>query len=149
MAGRRPTPTKLKVISGNPGHRPLPQDEPQPEIKQPDPPEWLSGEALREWNRVVPELFKLKLISEIDRSGIVAYCVAYGQYVRAQGDIKTLGAIIVTTNGNIIQNPAVGIANTSVDIMRKFLIEFGMTPASRSKVSAPGKKKAKDGWEDF
>lgn len=149
MAGRRPTPTHLKILAGNPGKRPLPKEEPKPEIVAPDPPEWLEGEALREWDRIVPELLKLKLISELDRTGVVAYCVAYDRYVSANMDIRTLGSIIITTNGNIIQNPAVGIANTSVDIMRKFLIEFGMTPASRTKVSTPGKPKAKDGWEDF
>ena len=149
MAGRRPTPTHLKVLAGNPGHKPLPKDEPQPEITLPDPPDFLEGEALKEWNRITPELFKLKLMSEIDRTGVVVYCIAYDRYVSANRDIRTLGQIIATTNGNIIQNPAVGIANTAADLIRKFLVEYGMTPASRAKVSTPGKPKAKDGWEDF
>ena len=37
MAGRRPTPTKLKLIKGNPGKRALPKDEPTPDPVIPGP----------------------------------------------------------------------------------------------------------------
>jgi hypothetical protein len=44
----------------------------------------------------------------------------------------------------------VGIANTSLDQMRKFLVEFGMTPASRSRLSvADGDDKNEDAFETF
>jgi len=48
-------------------------------------------------------------------------------------------ALAFTHNGVPIQNPWVGIGNTAVSQMAKFLGEFGMTPASRSRfgVSAP------------
>ena len=32
MRGRRPKPTALKLIEGNPGKRPLPRDEPTPPV---------------------------------------------------------------------------------------------------------------------
>jgi hypothetical protein len=38
MRGRRPKPTRLKVLTGNPGKRPLNMDEPQPEPAIPDCP---------------------------------------------------------------------------------------------------------------
>ena len=149
MAGRRPTPTHLKVLAGNPGKRPLPVDEPKPEIKAPEPPDYLCEIALEEWNRIVPELLKLKLVSEIDRTGVILYCESYARWVTAIQDIKTLGTVVLTGSGTLMKNPAVNVANESLDAIRKMLVEYGMTPASRSKVSTPGKTKEKDGWEDF
>jgi P27 family predicted phage terminase small subunit len=52
--------------------------------------------------------------------------------------------MVKTTNGNIIQSPLVGIANKSLQMMHKFLIEFGMTPSARSKVSVPKGPKKND-----
>ena len=33
--GRKPTPTNLKVLKGNPGRRPLNKDEPVPDVRLP------------------------------------------------------------------------------------------------------------------
>jgi P27 family predicted phage terminase small subunit len=44
------------------------------------------------------------------------------------------GPVFKSDRGYPIQNPYLSIANTALDHMRKFLIEFGMTPASRSKL---------------
>ena len=43
MKGRKPTPTILKRLQGNPGKRPLPANEPQPTLEDelPPPPDWL------------------------------------------------------------------------------------------------------------
>ncbi len=49
--GRKPTPTRLKLLRNNPGKRPLNPDEPQPEATLPEPPAHLSDEAKCEWQR--------------------------------------------------------------------------------------------------
>ena len=46
--GRKPKPTAMKVLEGNPGKRPLNFAEPHPEKKLPDCPEWLEDEAKAE-----------------------------------------------------------------------------------------------------
>ena len=51
-----------------------------------------------------------------------------------------------TSNGNIIQNPLVGIANKSLELMHKYLTEFGMSPSSRTRVSAKKKTGEKKGF---
>ena len=50
MRGRKPTPTAIKVLEGNPGKRPLNDREPQPPKKAPSCPKWLEPDAKREWN---------------------------------------------------------------------------------------------------
>ena len=46
--GRKPKPTALKVLEGNPGKRPLNENEPKPENKAPRCPSWLEQEAKNE-----------------------------------------------------------------------------------------------------
>jgi hypothetical protein len=51
MRGRRPTPTYLRLLQGNPQHRPINKNEPQPPpIETIDAPDYLSGYALDEWH---------------------------------------------------------------------------------------------------
>ena len=47
--GRKPTPTALKVLEGNPGKRKLNDNEPRPEKKAPSCPKWLEPEAFARW----------------------------------------------------------------------------------------------------
>lgn len=44
-SGRKNTPTQLKVLNGNPGKRPLNQNEPKPKPVMPECPSWLNGYA--------------------------------------------------------------------------------------------------------
>ncbi len=66
MRGRRPKPTRIKVLTGNPGKRPLNFHEPRPEPALPDCPRELSPTAQREWARLTTELAKLNLITNLD-----------------------------------------------------------------------------------
>ena len=47
MRGRRPNPTRLKLLTGNPGKRPLNPDEPKPQIAVPECPVELGPAALQ------------------------------------------------------------------------------------------------------
>lgn len=50
--GRKPKPTALKVLEGNPGKRQLNVVEPKPRNKAPKCPAWLDAEAKKEWRRL-------------------------------------------------------------------------------------------------
>src|SRR5205085_7950964 len=77
MRGRRPKPTRLKMLTGNPGKRPLNQDEPKPEASIPDCPPELSPAARQEWDRLAAELGALRMLTNLDRAALAAYCTAY------------------------------------------------------------------------
>ena len=149
MKGRKPTPSKIRVLRGNPGKRPLPRNEPEPRQGIPDCPSHLSAEAKREWMRIVPELVACGLLTYADRAALAAYCQTYGRWVEAETALAKDGPVVKTAlqkdkegnvvgGGNIIQNPYLPVANKAMELMHKFLIEFGMTPSSRSRVSAQG-----------
>ncbi len=148
MAGRPPKPTRLKVLQGNPGKRPLNTSEPEPELGTPSRPGWLSSEAKREWSRVVPELARLGLLAKIDRALITAYCVAWGTYVAALADIEANGATFRTDKGYVGPRPSVGIAARALEQMLQLSARFGFTPSDRGKLHLP-EPKARDPFEAF
>jgi len=139
MRGRWPKPTRMKVLTGNPGKRPLNMDEPKPEPAVPDCPSELGPVAQREWNRLASELGKLKILTAFDRAILAAYCGAYALWAEATEAIQKYGTMVKSPSGYPIQSPYVSIANRQAEIMMRIASEFGFTPASRSRISTPNK----------
>jgi P27 family predicted phage terminase small subunit len=136
MRGRKPKPTAVKVLAGNPGKRALNHAEPRPKVVRPRPPEHLSDEEKAKWKLVVRELHPLGLVTTIDVDALAMYCVIYARWVKAERMVREKGEIIKTAAGNIIQNPYLSIANRALEQLNKLGAEFGMTPSSRSRVKA-------------
>jgi P27 family predicted phage terminase small subunit len=135
--GRKPKPPELRVIEGNPGHRPIPENHPKPAPKRPSRPSWLLTEAKREWNRVVPQLEKLGLLSQIDRAALAMYCQTWARYKQAEDALNKYGFTMKTDNGNVIQRPEVSISRNAANLIRNLCAEFGFTPSSRGRISLP------------
>ena len=132
--GPAPMPTKMKLITGNRGKRPINENEPEPKVEIPRKPKTLQGVAAEEWYRITPELSKLGLLTKIDRVALELYCQLYSYWVDACSKVKSKGMVIESENGGMYQNPYLGIANKCTEKMHKMLCEFGMTPASRSRI---------------
>lgn len=159
--GRRPTPDALKELAGNPGHRPLNDQAPQPEREAPEKPKGMTKAASREWDRMVPKLLQLGVLSSIDGKSLATYCEAFGLAEDAYRDMKKYGLMIdepvldkfnqpVIFKGEMLfkhkDNPAVSVWVKTKGVMLRHLVEFGLTPASRSKLKID-KKPSKDPLE--
>jgi len=134
--GRKPKPTALKLLHGNPGKRPLNQNEPKPRPRLPRAPAHLSDAARREWQRAGRFLLQLGLMTDLDVAALAAYCVAYGRWGEAEEALRTHGVLIKSPSGHPMQSPYLAVANRAMEQMRSLLSEFGMSPASRSRVDA-------------
>lgn len=134
-----PKPTALKVLEGNPGKAPLTKNEPEPEgmSKFPAAPSRFNTEAVREWKRTGPVLFKAGLITKADLPMFEAYCQAWGNYVIAQAEYDG-EPLVPGQKGNLVKNPCAQIARDNLDKAIALAREFGMTPSSRSRISLPG-----------
>jgi P27 family predicted phage terminase small subunit len=144
MAGRRPTPTYLKLLRGNPGKRPINKGEPQPRIPEtaPEPPAWLSPYAKEEWLRIAPELHRMRLLTPIDVMSFGAYCESYSDWrsasevlAAAAAEDPTTGGLLVSGRRGDVANPLVGIISTAARAMLRFAGEFGCTPVARSRIN--------------
>ena len=143
MAGRKPRPTAIKILEGEPNKDRINLREPKPKLNRPSCPSHLTNAARYEWRRIVPELEAIGLLTQIDKAALAAYCQAYGRWVMAEKKLNRLATmspdkmayLYKTTKGDLIINPLLSVANKAMEQMHKFLIEFGMTPSSRSRIS--------------
>ena len=139
-AGRKAKPRGLRILEGrhegvDSGGRKI--EEPiEFERKAPEAPDFLSGRALEEWQRVVAELEPLGLLKRVDRAALTAYCLAWARLVGARELIAVEG---LTKNGpqGAVRNPAVMVEEAASKEIRAWCAEFGLTPAAESKVSRP------------
>jgi len=146
MAGRRPLPTNLKKLRGNPGKRKLNDAEPDVNQKAPEMPPDLPELAQKEWTSIVPRLMQLHVLSDVDGKALAAYCFAYARWHEAEQEIERLGIIVEEPilggpieNREIVgykykRNPAVSISHDALKLMKTYLIEFGLTPAARTRL---------------
>ena len=125
------------MLTGNPGKRPLNEDEPKPNATIPDCPPELSPLARKEWDRLAGELGALRMLTNLDRGALAAYCTAYALWAEANEALQKYGVMIKSPQGFPIQSPYLSIANRQAEIMMRIASEFGFTPASRSRISTP------------
>jgi len=141
VKGRKPIPTALKILRGNPGRRPLNQNEPQVETASIEPPADLTGTALLEWKRLAPMLSTSGLLSVLDRDRLKLLCMAYQNLSIAHDHL--------ITNGLIVKGPMGPEKSRIWEIVKDLnkeisghLDAFGMSPSSRSRVAAVKTKTA-------
>jgi len=126
------------------------EGEPQYETAIPTSPDLLDADAQAEWDRIVPELEQHGLITAVDRAALAAYCAAYSRWAAAERIIAAEGILTEGAHGGKVKHPAVSVANEAMMMISRFCGEFGLTPASRSRViGSGGKKKKKDDKADF
>ncbi len=151
MAGRRPKPTALKKLQGNPGGRPLNDSEPNAPVGMPEMPKALRPAARREWKSITQDLAAVGLISRVDGKALMAYCDAYADWEQAQRKCVADGIWytkpIFGPEGIVIgsepkEAPWFNTKCKALKTMRSFLIEFGLTPASRAKLHVEKPKPA-------
>lgn len=147
--GRKPKPTALKLLDNNPGKRALNADESHP-LADPDarPPAHLMPEARREWRRMIKILSPLGLYTELDKPALAAYCTAWARHVEAEKNLQKYGMVLVGQgSGAPYLSPYYAVANKAWDQMVRSMAEFGMSPSSRSRVTAttPGDSAGK--WD--
>lgn len=159
-------PTATKKLTGNRSKKPLPKNEPQPDLgtAPPTPPAYLDEVAAAEWNRLARQLWLNGILGLEDWTAFAGYCEAFSDWMRynemiaAQsrkarlaseaalafdGEAESVllpeydGRVVGTSNGNLIQSPIINLRNTARRDCLKFASEFGLTPSSRSKVSVP------------
>jgi P27 family predicted phage terminase small subunit len=135
MRGRKPKPTALRVIEGNPGKRALNRSEPDAGPLG-APPGDLKGIALAKWGEMA-RLWRL-VLTAADRDQLAEYCRLEAERVQAMEKLAEEGPIAVTAGGAPVQSAWKIILNKCREDMRKIAVEFGGTPASRARVKSNG-----------
>jgi P27 family predicted phage terminase small subunit len=106
------------------------------------PPDWFSGDAKAEWDRVYPLLVERKILTRADLGILENYCTTIGLAREMGREIAKLGAVQkvygIDKEGkslllSVRKNPAVSIMEKANDQARQMAGELGLTPVSRSR----------------
>jgi P27 family predicted phage terminase small subunit len=128
------------------------------------PPTWLSEEAKKLFKKSVDELKKIKIINNLDVNTLAVYCDSVIKYSEFENEIERLNELYekaekiedievqVKTQMNI-NKMIINYTSKKLSIadnIRKYAIEFGLTPQSRARLAIPhAKKKEKTEEEEL
>lgn len=146
MAGRKPKPTHLKVLNGNPGKRALNKDEPKPTGELKKAPDWFNETQKDYWNYAI-ENAPGGLLKKLDKDVLIVYVCAAVTHKEASLAMAQSDLLTMTPNGMEIQNPLIGIINKQATLMLKAAGEMGFTPSSRSRIAVPPTGESKNPFD--
>jgi phage terminase small subunit len=127
MSGPAPTSTAIKVLEGNPSHRPLRTV--LVATGTPVAPPWLKGRARKVWARLVPELQHAGLVGVVDEIALASLCQTWAQLIAIDvelADPENRGDVGLQRRANQLRG-----------LLLPQLVQFGLTPASRNRLAPP------------
>jgi P27 family predicted phage terminase small subunit len=161
--GRKPTPSHLKLVTGNPGKRPLNEAEPAPRRERPSAPAHISDGAREAWGQAVMILDEMGVLTRADVFAVEALCealadhraagstikecAAFHRFVKGEGgepDFSADGRYYRTINqaGGVMwrTHPAVALRADADRRIKAWCSEFGMTPSARTRIQTTGQE---------
>lgn len=152
MKGRKPIPTELKLLRGNPGRRPLPMDEPLVPEGEIVCPEYVTGIARDIFDYYVPILAGMNVLTIADVRMLAALAVTEAEFVICTKDIDENGGrleVFNTEGSKWVSNPSVVQRSDAGKRMKALQVEFGLSPSSRTRVKAAPKPEKKSALEEL
>lgn len=149
--GRKPKPTQVKLLNGNPGKRPLNEREPEYPVGLLDAPPNLSAIGRKEWLRVGNILCKQRVLTEVDFAVLAVYCWSFQEWIRVTNAMKNgkAGMKTDTPNGRTMTSADMANQKDLQKQMMTAMVELGMTPSSRSRIKSPENDKGGSSMMDL
>lgn len=89
-------------------------------------PKWLSKEARKEWDRVMPVLTERKILTDADLGGLENYCICIGR-------VRDTEALIQAETDAEVMLKLARLQDKAMASARQLAAELGLTPVSRSR----------------
>src|SRR5688572_4051207 len=139
LRGPRPTPTQILKARGTFRADRAKKNEVKGPSGIPRCPAGMDKLAKQCWNKTIPMLMRMKVLSGIDRNAIVRYCIDWSRWKKHQQFLAKHGEVYQIRDGNgkvkcLAMMPQVAIVNKLGLSLTKFEQEFGMTPSARSRI---------------
>lgn len=136
-SGRPRKPTAIKKMNGSYRPSTSAKNEVSFPVVRLQAPEWLDERAQEEWDRIVPLLDSVRVLTEPDLLALASYCSAASVAINATIAYQKEGLIKKAPKGSVFGpkvNPMVKVAQEARAQCLRFAIEFGLTPAARSRI---------------
>ena len=145
MRGRKPIPKSLKLLTGNPGHRPLSDSEPEFQRIIPKCPIKLDKVGRKKWREKSKLLLGAGVLTEADGETLALYCQIWSQIVMLSKELKSTAdymAYDIKVNEdtgeeikvNAKNNPLTVRLETLYKEYRAYSALLGLDPANRGKI---------------
>lgn len=137
--GRKPKPTALKVLQGNPGKRPLSANEPAADgkVARPYGLKTAFPSVAKRWDDLAPVLAVAGLLTPADAPAFLLMLHHLEIAFEALEMVKRDGLTRLDEAKVERKHPALQIFRDNSAQARQFITEFGMTPSSRSGLKVP------------
>lgn len=167
--GRKPKPTALRILNGNPSGRPLNTKEAMPSKDiNIDPPEHLqlSDLAKETWTRLAPMAHNLGLLTEADIDAFARYCDMLARwhklriFIDEKGETVEICSPVYEGHGRekqlvdyvvtkIQKRPEVALYTEIDRALGKLEAEFGFTPSARTRIHATNEDQDAEDWAKY
>ncbi len=161
--GRNKKTSQLHVLAGTfRGDRHGDAVAPEPPKGKPEPPKPLDGDALEEWDRMIGRMESSGTLSKVDDAALYQHCRLFAeteQIERTQAETSETVRILQENfdgKDDLSFENMLAVAQEITKLkkleasyisqvrqgrmaIRQYLVEFGMTPAARSRVKLPAK----------
>ena len=151
-SGRRPKPTALKVLQGNPGQRKLNEAEPKPPVGEVVPPAATSKAALVIWERLAPVAKAMGTLTTADVWAFKTLCELQASMDMASRakDAEEFAPFTVSDDYNgapkMGLHGALGLELKYAPVIRPYYEKFGLEPVGRARISVPKSAQPADDW---
>jgi P27 family predicted phage terminase small subunit len=106
---------------------------------RPAPPKSLKGEARAEWLRMLDRLEASKTLSTVDDAALYRYCQLHARAERLERQLAQLAQPFYRDHfGHPRVHPGFAQLRAHDHTLRGYLMEFGLTPAARTRVHQLG-----------
>ena len=145
-SGRRPKPTALKVLQGNPGKRPLNGLEPKPPAGVVVKPT-LSPMAAAVWDELAPLAQAMGTLTTADIRSFGTLCELQATFTLTTQEkhregftpfmVTTAVDSAVTEHMNVKEHPAIKLERDTAAALRPYYEKFGLEPVGRARIQIP------------
>lgn len=151
-SGRRPQPTSLKVLRGNPGKRELNEAEPQPPAGEIQAPATLSGLARLVWAEIAPVARVMGTLTTADVWAFTKLCEleATARAASSQKDAEGFAPFLLSQDFDgsptVKVHPALKLERETATALRPYYEKFGLEPVGRARIKVPKAKEPESKW---
>lgn len=153
LRGPAPKPTAINRVRGFPGKRAPSKLEPKPVLGRPTMPAHLDDAAKAEWEQQCPILEAMGVLTEADGIALGNLCFDRASLSKAQAELQKINLTMIVggeTEMNRLHKPLSRLVDMLTGRVNRALLQFGLTPSARTRVSAVQTKKAPDSpWAKF
>lgn len=155
VGGRPRLPSSVKKAHGSYRPSTAAKNEVSFKVTRLTPPEWLDERGREEWDRIVPLLDEVRVLTDPDLLALANYCSIASVAINATIKYQTEGYMKAAQKGSKFGpkvHPMIKVAQEARAQCLRFAIEFGLTPAARSRIVGQAPKDLepkKDDAESF